>query len=608
MKRHAVLLTAITLLGFLLRWIGAMNLEVGADEMHFVTHAINFLSAGRLITYDQSSGLWFAFTDLMYGLFGRGHMQSRLGALLFGTLSIPVLYLLSKEFFGRTIGLAAALVLALAPFHILSTVAEMDVMAMFFVLTGMLAFMKGLKGGRLFYYVLSGASLGLSIYLKVYPVLFVPSMLLYFIYFQKRSGNRLFTKRYFLASFLYASSALLFAVPALAHNYLLYKDKGFVDVQFTRAFGLGKQVSSQYYRWNESQDWKGLVVTDERRAGGGPRLLLAARIFRLSTPLVFYVGLSGVLIITLFRREYADYLAFLLFSILFVLPFLASITLLGKHFLFLEVLFGPLVGLALHEAGAFFREKFKIKAMGPILLASGTFTLVLLGLPKTGGFYEPHRRGFYGEGQVSQMISFKNSIAFRNPLIVADTRIYRGRIHWAFHGLPYFEGKDFVPIFSRRDQLGGRIVPVDVYYLECALGDCGWGLGKISQEGHEHMEALAGFFRKNGRLVKIIEEPVYDEPYFLFSNNRKPAIRIYSLGIKMTETLPMLASQPKHWFLYTIGYGPAGSQFDDYGCPGFPEQALNGFAHGVALLALALSVLGIFYPFYLLYEDFARAS
>ena len=50
-------LLLILLLGFILRLIASLNLNVSADDMHFVTHAINFLSAGRLETYDQSAGL-----------------------------------------------------------------------------------------------------------------------------------------------------------------------------------------------------------------------------------------------------------------------------------------------------------------------------------------------------------------------------------------------------------------------------------------------------------------------------------------------------------------------------------------------------------------------
>ena len=86
-------------MGFALRFIAAVNLTVSADDMHHVAHASNFLSAGRLITYDQSAGLWHAFTSIIYKLFGMTQLTSRFAALLFGSLTMIVIYLLTKEFF-----------------------------------------------------------------------------------------------------------------------------------------------------------------------------------------------------------------------------------------------------------------------------------------------------------------------------------------------------------------------------------------------------------------------------------------------------------------------------------------------------------------------------
>ena len=84
LEKSKIYLILIFLTGLVLRIIAAINLTVSADDMHFVTHAINFLSADRLITYDQSSGLWFAFTDLMYKFFGMTQVASRLAAVVFG--------------------------------------------------------------------------------------------------------------------------------------------------------------------------------------------------------------------------------------------------------------------------------------------------------------------------------------------------------------------------------------------------------------------------------------------------------------------------------------------------------------------------------------------
>jgi len=144
-KRRTLYLIIILLFGFVLRLIAANNLRVYADDMHFVTHAINFISSNKLVTYDQSSGLWFQFTDLMYNIFGISQVTSRMAALLFGTMTILVIYLFTKEFFSENVALISALLLSIAPFHIRNTSAEMDVMTMFFVLMGMLLFVRAIK-------------------------------------------------------------------------------------------------------------------------------------------------------------------------------------------------------------------------------------------------------------------------------------------------------------------------------------------------------------------------------------------------------------------------------------------------------------------------------
>jgi len=190
MKKGTFYLILIFLLGFLLRLIATFNLEDSADAMHFVTHAINFLGSGRLITYDQSSGLWFGFTSLMYNIFGFTQFASRFASLIFGAFSILVIFLLTREFFSEKTSLIAAFLFAVAPFHITNTLAEMDVMTMFFVLLGMLLFIRALKGNKNSTYALSGLFMGLGVYTKVYPLLFIPSLLLFFAYYNWKKNHK----------------------------------------------------------------------------------------------------------------------------------------------------------------------------------------------------------------------------------------------------------------------------------------------------------------------------------------------------------------------------------------------------------------------------------
>ena len=98
MKKTTIFLILILILAFILRLIAAINLPVTADDMHHVTYAINFYDADRLITYEQSSGLWHAFTSIIYNWLGTTQLASRMAALLFGSFSVLVIFLLTKEF------------------------------------------------------------------------------------------------------------------------------------------------------------------------------------------------------------------------------------------------------------------------------------------------------------------------------------------------------------------------------------------------------------------------------------------------------------------------------------------------------------------------------
>jgi len=326
MRRSTIYLILIFILGFILRLIAAINIKVWADDMNTAVAAINFFSSGKLVLYNQSSGLWFIFTDIMYKIFGLTQLGSRFAALLFGSFSILIIYLLSREFFNDKVSLIAAFLLAISPFCIANTIAEIDVMAMFFVLLSMLLFIKALKTSSTINYALSGIFMGLAIYTKVYALLFIPSLLLYSLYFNKKSDKSSFSKENFKKISIFLLAIFIFAIPALAHNYLLYKDKGFLDLQFTRTLGLGKNISAQYYSWDHQfeakNDWRGLFLGNSTNYGSPtPTLWVALNFVRHGDPINFYLGILGLCLLIFSRKYPKDYLIFFILTIIFILPF-----------------------------------------------------------------------------------------------------------------------------------------------------------------------------------------------------------------------------------------------------------------------------------------------
>lgn len=603
-KKNTFYLIIIFLLGLILRLIAAINLSVTADDMHFVVHAINFFSSGRLVTYDQSSGLWFSFTDVIYKLFGMSQLTSRLASIIFGSLSILAIYLLTKEFFNEKVSIISAFLFAIAPFHISNTIAEMDVTAMFFVLLGSLLFIRALKKNKNGYYIVSGIFFGLAIYTKVYPLLFIPSILLYFVYFNWKSHLKIISKENIKKILIFIIFAFIFALPALTHNYLLYKDRGFLDLQFTRTLGLGKDISAQYYAWDGQfsmkNSWKGLIFGDSQHIADGTPLLIGAVSFvSVGDPIIFYLGVIGIALVFFRKKEHRNYLIFFILSILFALPFLASIILLPKHYLFLEILLIPIGSFTLNEMIKKISALFNKDVSKLVLSIFLIIMLIFLGMPNAYSI-----RHVYGESYIGQTIDFKNSDIPKNSLIVSDSRIYRGNIHWISQGRPYLEGVEFVQLINAQDQFPGDIIPIDIYYIECVVDDCGWGTIKDQPEFNESMESLTDFFKQNGQLVKAISEPDRYKPYYslILKENKNVMINIYNLKIQMKNSVLEIAKQPKKWFLYDIGYLPKEKQFDYYETSGFFAVLLDKIAHWIVLIALVLALLSPLYVIYLVYK------
>ena len=606
LKKATIYLGIIFLLGFILRLIAAINLGVSADDMHFVTHAIDFFSSGKLVTYDQSAGLWFSFTSIIYNILGVTNLASRTAALVFGSFSILVIYLLSRKFFSEKTSLIAAFLLAIAPFHIKLTIAEQDVMAMFFVLMSMLFFVRAVKSEKVGMFALSGLFMGLGVYTKVYPLLFIPSLLIYFAYAKRKSKQRVLTGDSLKKILVFLAVIFLFTLPALTHNYLLYKDKGILDLQFTRTLGLGKENSAQYYAWDAQFDaknsWKGLLLGDTKHVGSGEPLLYAAvRYIWKGDPVNFALGILGLALILFKARkkiENYDYLTFFILSIAFVLPFLASIILLPKHYLFLEILLIP--------AGAFFvnasLEKVKIykKLIGRIVLILLLMSsLIYLGLPGKGTMTH-----FYGKSHITQMMEFKEDDIPANALIVGDSRIYRGIIHWAFHGRPYLEGTEFINILQNQNDLPGETVQIEIYFFECVTDDCGWGTVAEQPEFNASMESLVSIFKQAGDPVREISEPSKENAYYPLNaeEDKKVITRIYKAKIPLKESVIYIATQPKSWFLYPIGYEPLEENFDYYNILGFFDSLLDTLAHVIKNIAIILAFLSPVYVLYLLWR------
>jgi hypothetical protein len=312
-----------------------------------------------------------------------------------------------------------------------------------------------------------------------------------------------------------------------------------------------------------------------------------------SEPIVFVLGIIG-LGYFIYRRQYQFPVLFALIM-LFVYVYMASIILLPKHYLFIILFLIPLASALVDASLEKIKGKFPKFRLRYLAFAYILFMVIFLGINTS--YAMTH---FYGESAIGQAIEFKKSIP-QNSLVVFDSRFYRGRINWMGYGKPYLEGSDFIQLANNPSQIPGTATAIDIYFFECVSDDCGWGSVSKQPDFNRSMEALVSFFSKSGALVEKISEPDRDKVYYplISSQNKLPSINIYRARLPMNSGILSIASQPKSWFLYNIGYIPKGSEFDDYFPTGFFDILLDKFAHFVVWLSLITAFLSPIYIVYL---------
>lgn len=112
---------AILLLAFGLRLYGLGHKGLWGDEIFQVRQALRPLAAilTRSETPELYDDFFLQFVLLHFvGLVGTNEFWMRLPSVLFSVLALPVTFLLGRAWFGRTAGMVAMLLMAVAPFQI----------------------------------------------------------------------------------------------------------------------------------------------------------------------------------------------------------------------------------------------------------------------------------------------------------------------------------------------------------------------------------------------------------------------------------------------------------------------------------------------------------
>ena len=146
---------AVIILAFALRIYCLDHQSIWYDEgvsVYFANQGLRDLVAG--VSADNHPPLHFFALHLWLKLAGQSEFSVRFLSLISGVLSVPLLFKLGRELFNRRVGLLAAFLLSISPFHVwFSQEARMYTLAALLGLASVYTFVlllrKGARSARL---------------------------------------------------------------------------------------------------------------------------------------------------------------------------------------------------------------------------------------------------------------------------------------------------------------------------------------------------------------------------------------------------------------------------------------------------------------------------
>ncbi len=570
-KTHYFVL-ALLFLGFILRTIAALNLNVAADDMHYAPHALDIWNVKLLGTVDQPP-LWYYLTDFFYHIFGPTQYGSRFASVLFGTFTILLVYLVGLQLFSKKIALFAATFMAFSPFHIHLMMAEMDPTAVFFIFLSAYFLLRSLEERPSLFLLLSGISLGIAGLVKYYALIFTLPFIAYFFY--RKSLHHFFSKQSFYLVLLFFGGFFICVLPSLIHNYFLYTQHHVLDFQFARFLNIGKEPFIGLSGIDDHFSFASLFGFSGHSSG----LLTAGGFYLYHDAFLLFFGLLGFIL--LFRKQFNAFV-FLFFVPFLPFLFLAGTSLIPKHFIFALPFFALSVGYFF----SWLFERFSLKQ----IFIYGFFILYFVAMLLSFGW---NYNSIYTESAVAQFMSASHTKIPQNSLIIVDSRVYRSITSWLLNQYPYLEANYFPTLLQQQSSLPGNAISTSVYFVECVPDNCGWSTVK---DINASMEQLFTSVKKQGEYLGTFSE-IRDVPFYvpgLSSVKPTPYFALYRLNILIKPAVLSFVEQT-HWnYLQPVRYHSL-DQFLFYYTPHTSfEQLLFSLGYFILVVSFIVALLSVF--------------
>jgi len=622
-KKVEVLLAATLILGFVLRLINVYTKRLLGDPPHFAIEAINFFDSGLLVIWDQSTYLWYAFTNIFFKIFGITQFATRFSSLLFGTLCILAFYLFVFQFSkNKKLALLSTIIFSFAPGIILQTADEHDISVLFFIIMSFYALIYSLQNNSKNYLYISAVIFGVAAMWKAYLAVLLLPYVGFYIYYNYKNSK--LTKESFKKLAIVAGIIVLLVSPVFVYNYSNYKHNGVVDFLFATAFpALSNEKTQALYGWTagneinkqESKIYRTFVdLFPEDPARNHSALYYGVTQSILSNgPVIWTLALLGFLFMFFKRKDDSlakEYLVF--FSLYFFIPFLYMIegNFLNKHYLHFLTFAIPLVSYLIFGISSSLSAKFPklnklIESPYVYILFLLYFLLISFGILST---VTELRGSFYSENPQNDLIKYKVDNIEKNSLIIYDDRIYNSEAGWLF------SDRNYIPVslltrFMEYNNNSTQKTLVPIYIVECAVDDCGWGTVSKNAQLNNSME---GFFdsikeQNTSKVLTVkgkVEGVKYYNPIITGKMEGVDYFIVYKTQMQIDLNLAHQIKMQYEYFLLPTEYLNKESQtykMFTYTPEGFLESGLNDLAWAVFYINIVLSFLVILFLLYELY-------
>ncbi len=210
MKKTSVYLVAIVIVGFFLRILLLTHQSIWIDELYTLKVGGNALSllptyfsykdgvynniSSPIYDYKGWQGfsshqpLFFTLIGLSFKLFGINVFAMRIVSVIFGTLTIFLLYFFAELFYNRQVSLLAAFIFAIAPLQIhYGQDARPYALLTFLVLISSYALIRALRDHKMHWWISYCIFAALTLYTHTYGIFAIFFQLVYLIY-RRRVG------------------------------------------------------------------------------------------------------------------------------------------------------------------------------------------------------------------------------------------------------------------------------------------------------------------------------------------------------------------------------------------------------------------------------------